>query len=238
MSIFTAAQSRRIDELAMDELAIPGIVLMENAGINATAALLDLVAEREGLSAPFVRAIVCCGSGNNGGDGYVIARHLHNWGAAVQIVATRHPDELHGDAAVMGRIALRMGLDITTISAEADADTLAAGWTGSHLLVDALLGTGTTGAPRGGSATLIRAINATRRAHGHLTGAIDIPSGLDPDTGQPHDPCIEADLTITFAAMKMGLAEDHAQPWTGHTVVADIGIPPGLVDRVAAESTG
>ncbi len=238
MPPLTAAQSRRVDELAMKELAIPGIVLMENAGINATAVVLDLLAEREGIGVGWSRITILCGSGNNGGDGYVIARHLHNWGATVRIVATRPVDTLRGDAAVMARIAVNMDLPITIAGDEDEPGALAAGWGDAHVLVDALLGTGTAGAPRGRSATLIRAANAARREHAALTAAIDIPSGLDPDSGRPHDPCIEADLTVTFAAMKTGLTHDHAKPYAGRSVVADIGIPPSLIARVANEQLG
>ena len=234
MTPLTREQVREVDRLAIEELGIPGIVLMENAGRNATD-IIERYMDEQGR--PLKTAVIFCGGGNNGGDGYVIARHLHNHGVQVTILATNPTDQLTGDAAINARIGEKMNLDIQLAARQAvlnHADQ-------TDILIDALLGTGFQGELRADMLDLVNAINEVRHARGPLlpgVAAIDIPSGLSCDTGQPPttgrgvlQPAVKADLTITFVAPKLGFARPEALPYLGKLQVADIGAPPELVAR-------
>ncbi len=223
MQTLTRLQVREVDRLAIEELGIPGIVLMENAARNAAAAILDVIEGQLQLTPVDARVVVLCGGGNNGGDGYAIARHLHNVGATVILIAAKAPAELSGDAATNHAICAAMGLDIRPVECAAEA------LRGGHVAVDALLGTGFAGEVRPPLASLIALTNESRATQGLVTVAIDVPSGLDCDTGQPAAPTIEADLTVTFVAAKPGLLAESARPYVGELVVADIGSPPELI---------
>jgi NAD(P)H-hydrate epimerase len=245
MTPLTREQARAVDKLAVDGLGIPGIVLMENAGINAVSAIHRFMAGQPGAGVagrPWPdassRAVIFCGGGNNGGDGFVSARHLHNRGANIHIIALKPPDQLTGDAAINARICQNMGLDIRPASAKG-ALTRVCSDPPADLLIDALLGTGFTGELRPDLLELIQAINATKtHPDPPRIIAIDIPSGLDCDTGQPpgHSAqnAVRADLTVTFVAPKLGFSKPAAKPYLGEVVVADIGAPQELIDRVGA----
>jgi NAD(P)H-hydrate epimerase len=216
----TRAQVRDLDRRAIEEFGIPGVVLMENAGRGAADVLLRL-----GVRGPVA---VCCGKGNNGGDGFVIARHLAAHGIAVQVLLFCAPEDLKGDAAINHHIVTRMGLPLdvyagTTIGLEAVEKRLA----GAEWVVDALFGTGLSGPVR---APLDGVIAAVNRAPGKVL-AVDIPSGLDCDTGEPLGPTVRAHHTVTFAALKVGFANPAARAWLGEVHVADIGIAPEFLDR-------
>jgi NAD(P)H-hydrate epimerase len=213
--ILSRARVRELDRRAIEEYGIPGVVLMENAGANASRWILERAA-REGWRQP--SAGIACGAGNNGGDGYVVARHLANAGWDVHIASTVAPGELRGDAAVMARIARAMGIP---------CDGLGEGRT---LLVDALLGTGFQGALK---PELARAIGALNAAPARLRVALDLPSGLDADSGERSDPCVRADATLTFAALKPGLLEPAARAHVGELVLIDIGAPRALLADLA-----
>lgn len=236
MNNLTRQQSRQIDELAINRLGIPGVVLMENAGRNATD-LIQAYMIKQGR--PLNTALILCGGGNNGGDGYVVARHLHNRGVSVSILATRPVDQLTGDAAINATICQNMGLLIEPIDSGEDLarNTLN---TKSDLIVDALLGTGFQGELRPDMQQLISAINATRDTLDALIiAALDLPSGLDCDTGRPPvsrqgEPqhAVIADLTVTFVAPKLGFSQPHAWPYLGRFEVADIGISDEWIEQV------
>jgi len=234
----TREQIRRIDRLAIEEYGVPGIVLMENAGRNAAR-----VIRRELLPAPTGGSVaIVCGSGNNGGDGFVIARHLANCAIGVALYVATDPARLSGDAAVNYGIVERMGLPIVDVRAP---DSLAAAipkWRACDVIVDALLGTGFTGQVRAPLDAVIDAINNVRGSSARQkTGtnpparrpvvvAIDVPSGLDADTGRPSNATIEADLTITMAARKVGFDAPGADRYTGRIVLVDIGAPRALLE--------
>ena len=239
----TRAQSREIDRLAMDRLGIPGVVLMENAGINATDVATGMLEAIEGN-----KVAIVCGGGNNGGDGYVIARHLVNAGRKVVVYNATDPSQLTGDAQVNYGICLRMGVKLMRCD---DAQSLAEQsphWSAADLLIDALLGTGFDAARglKGHAVAMIDAINhvgdARQRGSEHAVGkplvlAIDVPSGLDCDTGEaPASPgtVVRADATVTFVARKLGFDVDHSQEYTGEVFEVGIGIPPALVDEVCS----
>ena len=216
-------QIRALDELAIRRLGIPGIVLMENAGRGCA----ELIYET--LAAPKMgRVVVLCGPGNNGGDGFVIARHLHNAGVYVDVVLAKPAEKSTGDAGTNLRILEHMGLDLIRAFEPSGRERAANAITKADIVVDALLGTGSTGAPRGVIAQLIDAANAAPRAK---RIAIDIPSGLDADLGVAQQPCFRADATVTLVAPKIGFSSPGAREFVGRIVVADIGAPRSQLAR-------
>jgi NAD(P)H-hydrate epimerase len=209
---------RDVDRYAIESLGIPGIVLME----NAARSVAEIVNEM--LPAPAGRVLVLCGSGNNGGDGFVVARLLSIAGVRVTVALADPPSA--ADAVTNFRIVERMGiafLDGRTTEGLAAARAAASE---ADVIVDALLGTGARGAPRGPVAELIRIANA---APGRRV-AVDIPSGLDGDSGVAAEPCFRADTTVTFVAEKTGFATAAARAVTGRISVVGIGspLPPEL----------
>ena len=237
----TRDQIRQVDRLAVEEYGVPGIVLMENAGRNAAR-----VIRHEVLAEPTRGAVaIVCGGGNNGGDGFAVARHLANVGVGVELYLAVEPTRLTGDAATNWHIVERMGLpafDVRTAEAIAAARER---WRRSDAIVDALLGTGFSGQVRAPLDAVITAINAVRatcaadpgaagaRAGHPVIVAIDLPSGLDADTGRPANAAVRADLTITMVARKAGFDQPGAADYTGRVVVVDIGAPRALIDRIA-----
>jgi NAD(P)H-hydrate epimerase len=214
-------QLRELDRLAVTDWGMSSLVLMENAGRGA-ADLLDLL----GAKGPIV---ICCGKGNNGGDGLVLARHLGIRGRAVEIFCWNDPPEWTGDAAVNYRILAHAGIHVQD-AREWDSKRLASQLEKANWLVDGLLGTGLSGDPRRPMADAIRAMNACGHAR---RMALDIPSGLDGDSGRPGNPTIRADVTCTFAASKKGFDDPAARDYLGEIWLADIGVPTALVHRVA-----
>ena len=220
----TREQVRRVDELAIRRYGIAGLALMENAGRNA-AAIIDRA------YGPSGRAFICCGTGNNGGDGCVIARHLHNAGWSVRVLLVGEASRMTPDTSANLHIIQAMGLNpITAVDADAQS-ALARSITEDEVVVDALLGTGFSGEVRSPLAELIHAINAAGK---RAVVAIDLPSGLDCDSGIPAAATIRADLTITFVARKTGFGSPQAGAFLGRVEVADIGAPRELIAEVAA----
>jgi NAD(P)H-hydrate epimerase len=237
MRPLTREQVRAVDLRAIGDYSLPGIVLMENAGRNAAHLLHMLASARS--PAGHEKVVIVCGRGNNGGDGFVIARHLENFGVAVRIVLASDPAGLRGDAAVNHAVAVRAGIPVRVLESGSPADWSAA-IAGVDWIVDALLGTGATGAPRGAVATAIGAINAARdgaTATGQPPGvfAVDIPSGLNCDTGVAAGECIRADATATFVARKIGFDAPGSSAFTGAVHVLDIGVPRKLLEETAAD---
>lgn len=220
----TREQSRRVDRLAIEEYGMAGLVLMENAGRGAADVLCRL-----GLAGP---AIICCGKGNNAGDGFVIARHLDLRGHSVRVLLWAEAAELTGDAAANFRILQKTEVPIEIFGNRHDAARLDACLKGAAWIVDGLLGTGARGEPRPPFDEVIDRLNAA--AAPKL--AIDLPSGLDCDTGEPARHTIRAAETCTFAAAKPGFFMPAALPYVGRLHVLDIGQPRGLVERIVEES--
>lgn len=227
MRALTRDEVRDVDRQAIEHYGLPGIVLMENAGRNAAESLHRVM----GASGPGGPILVACGRGNNGGDGFVIARHLENMGHEVRLLLACDPADYGGDAAINCRVAERSGSPIEVL---ADADR--SGWqrrlAGAAWIVDALLGTGATGAARGAIAAAIEAINVVRGGGGARVCAVDLPSGLDCDTGRPLGACVRADVTVTFVARKAGFDQPGAGEFTGAVRVADIGVPRALLRQL------
>jgi NAD(P)H-hydrate epimerase len=210
-------QVREVDRWAIEDIGIPGAVLMENAARNAVD-VLWLKYFETGLAE---RAVIVCGPGNNGGDGFAIARHLVNRRAVIRVVLCGNADQLTGDALLNYNIDRAMGINIENIINVADAEELGMSIHEKDVLIDALLGTGFKGPVRSPTAEVIEQINHSSNA---AVIAIDVPSGLDCDSGMIENVAVRADLTVTFIASKQGF--EHAKQYVGKVVVADIGIIP------------
>ncbi len=214
------AQVRELDRRAIAECGVPGEVLMENAGRGAAELLVAL-----GIHG---RVVVCCGKGNNGGDGFVIARHLDLRSVPVRVLLFAKPETLTGEAGVNYRVLSATKIPLRVIDdgtiAEADLDAELAG---EEWIVDALFGTGLTGAVR---APLDRLIAAINRSPARVF-AVDIPSGLDCDTGAPLGETVQAEHTATFVALKKGFLNADAGRWLGKVHVIDIGAPRALLQQ-------
>jgi len=224
----TRDQVREVDRRAVEELGIPGIVLMENAAVNAAALIRDTIQRRLGRSRAQATVAIVCGGGNNGGDGYAIARHLHNRGLSVQLFPAKAIESLQGDAAINASICANMDLSLTRVDDTALIDDAARAWAHVDLIVDAMLGTGFAGEVRDPLASIINTLDKLDTP----IVAIDTPSGLDCQTGEPASTTIHARETITFVAHKIGFTNNAAQSHTGAIHVADIGVPPEVIDRV------
>lgn len=210
---------------------------MENAGINAADIASGMLEAVEGN-----KAAIVCGGGNNGGDGFVIARHLRNAGRTVVVYLAADPASLKGDAKINFDVCQSMGVKLMRVDDEQSLAEQSPHWSSADVLVDALLGTGFE-AERGlraHAAAVIAVINhasAARRAGGDgpLVLAVDVPSGLDCDSGQLSEPTVLADATATFVARKRGFDAEQARACLGEVFVAGIGTPPSLVDEVLKE---
>jgi len=194
---------------------MPGVVLMENAGRGAAELLVEL-----GIDGPVV---ICAGKGNNGGDGFVIARHLENRGFAVRVLLFCDPNDLRGDAAINYRIIKKAGTPINLFPAQFEGDDIDRLLADADWIVDALLGSGVAREP---FATVIRHINSA----GKKVFAIDLPSGLDCDTGEAPGECVRANHTATFVARKVGFDNEAAGEWIGTVHVIDIGVPRAMLE--------
>jgi len=223
MMVMTRDQVRSFDSWAINQLGIPGVVLMENAGRSCA----EIIKEKlTGIEKP--KVCIFCGIGNNGGDGYVIARHLLNSGFEVTVVICGDSSKIKGDAKINLDILRGIGQPIQQLNMQADDIDSQVGKisAGADILVDGLFGTGLAGQLRENYATLIKSINALNLP----VVAVDIPSGLDCDSGQPAagDFCaIRAKYTVTFASVKKGFViSGDANKYTGEIFVASIGIEP------------
>lgn len=205
---------RAVDRAAIAEYGIPGIVLMENAARALAVEALAMLPVAGGS------VVIVCGSGNNGGDGWALARHLHNAGTGVAVAPLGEPRE-GGDAAVNCRICRAM------LIGEIAVDDLPAQLQACDLVVDAIFGTGLDRAVTGAAAAVIERINEC----GRPVLAVDVPSGLDCDTGRPLGNAVRATRTVTFIARKPGMDVEAAMAYTGHVVVGDIGAPVELLER-------
>lgn len=223
MKLVTGQEMKVLDQQAIESFGIPGVVLMENAGMRVVEVISDYFqGQLEGK-----RVYIFAGKGNNGGDGLVIARHLVNLGADVKVFLTCNPEELKGDAKINYDILQRMPLKIYAISTEKDLQRVDIALTYGDLIIDALFGTGFRGAASGLVAEVINLINNSRKP----VLAVDIPSGLEADTGQVHGPCVKATLTVTFGYPKLGLCLEPGTHYVGKLWLGDISFPLNLKDN-------
>ncbi|MGA7622172.1 MAG: NAD(P)H-hydrate dehydratase [Candidatus Acidiferrales bacterium] len=227
MKILTTEEMRKVDELSTERYRIPSLTLMENAGASVAHFIADHWANVTNR-----RIVVLCGKGNNGGDGFVAARHLHGLGARPDVYLLAKPEELRGDAATnctrWQNSCARLGV-ASDSSAWASAKPVLAA---ADIILDALLGTGTRGAVEGLPAEVIQDVNRRKGPVRSAVVAVDVPSGLIADTGEAPGPVIKAAHTVTFTAPKMGMISGAASDHVGQLLVRDIGSPPELIEEV------
>lgn len=220
MRLVKAAEMREMDLNATRRYGIPGLILMENAGLGIVDVIIDRFFEGKPEGK---KVVIVAGPGNNGGDGFVVGRHLFNKGTLVQFLITTSPENYSGDAAVNLKIINDMGLPCQVLQPDI-VYGLKAIIQDADLVVDALFGTGFEGIPREPLASLIRLVNES----GNPVLAVDIPSGLEADTGRVAGECIRALITVTMGMPKIGLYLDPGAKYTGEVVVGDISFPPEL----------
>ncbi len=226
--LLTCQQCRQFDQIAIEEFSMPGIALMENAG---AACARKISARHQGR-----HVCILAGSGNNGGDGFVIARHLSNVGIPLKLIKLATDSRYSGDALVNLQILRKASFEIV----EADSGwgkksffaAMREGGEDPSMVIDAMLGTGATGALRAPFAAAVSASNELNS----FRVAIDIPSGLDGDKGIVKGVGFEAELTLTFVARKVGFEVDGAGRWLGEVEVIDIGAPREILERVAVQN--
>jgi NAD(P)H-hydrate epimerase len=224
MLVMSRDEVRSVDEWAIKTMGIPGVMLMENAGRSCAEFILTRVA-RPKQSAAVEAPLVCifCGTGNNGGDGYVIARHLDNAGIRCRVIICGNALKIKGDAKINLDIIIKMGIPIQQIDVDwRDIEKKVRDFTrGVTMIIDGLFGTGLQGQLDEKYISLINAINGRDIP----IVAIDIPSGLDCDSGRPLGAAIKAKATVTFVALKKGFADNPSSAeYTGEIYVAGIGI--------------
>jgi len=214
ITYLTAGEMSEADRVAIEEFGVDVLSMMENAGVAvATVARRMLGGDVKGKD-------VCClvGKGNNGGDGLVAARHLHNGGARVSLALGGLRAEFRDMPARQFDIVDKMGIEPIDYRG---------GFGGAELLVDALLGYGSAGNPRGTTGELIRSANGT----GIEMLAVDIPSGLDATMGEPGDPCVVASATVTLGLPKTGFLNPKSRSFVGELYLADISMPREIYAR-------
>jgi hydroxyethylthiazole kinase-like uncharacterized protein yjeF len=216
MKVLTSFQMKEIDKKTIEEIGIPGPVLMENAGLQIVKAIKtkfpDLKKER---------IIIVAGKGNNGGDGLVVARHLYNQGCDPTVLLLAAREDIRGDAALNLGVAEKMGIKIVEVRSLSDWKARRIILTQAKLLIDAIFGTGLLKAADGLYAAAIEDINRSKA----YKVSVDIPSGLSSDSYALIGPCVKADLTITLAAPKIAHVFPPAEECVGELVVADISVP-------------
>lgn len=220
MKVMGVEQIRELDRRAIEDLGMPGPVLMENAGRGCAEVVASLLMP----DGPRTVCVVC-GKGNNGGDGFVLARYLANRRIGPHVFLLGQAAGLSEDAALNYRLFTGGGGRVTEVNS-ADFPPLAQAVSSCQITVDALLGTGATGEPTGLYADAIRLMNQCAQR----IVAVDVPSGLDAESGRISGACIRAEVTVTFALPKAGLYLGRGPDVTGRVIVCDIGIPRAVVE--------
>lgn len=226
MKSVSVAAMRELDRRTIEEAGIPGAVLMDRAG----RALADVIRDRAACMDG--RIDMLAGPGNNGGDVFAAARHLRALGLQARVLLAAPVKKLKGAAREHYDRWIHVGGEVEERAAEAD-------WAGDSrdeskvgLLVDGLLGTGAGGAPRGAIGAAVHDL-LQRRANAYVV-AVDVPSGLDADTAEAHEPAVRADVTVTMGLPKNGLLKDGARAYAGRVIPADLGFPAAYTDALDA----
>ncbi len=222
MKLADARVMRGLDDSAINEFGIPGVVLMENAGRCTVDAILARYGSLVGTRIP-----IFAGPGNNGGDGLVVARYLHQLGARPQVFLFSSPEKFSGDAAINLRVVQKLPIKIMQVLEQDDLDAMSVTLGHSALLVDALFGTGLKRDIVGRYAVAIKRMNEV----GRPIISVDIPSGLNSDTGQIMGVSVRADLTVTYGLAKPGQVIYPGAGVVGCLKVVDIGIPLEVVSQ-------
>lgn len=224
MKVALTKEVRSLDKRAIEELGIPGVVLMENAGsavVRQMEMTLGSLADK--------KVCIFAGKGNNGGDGYVIARHLYNKGVRVKVFLLGEKEDVSGDARINLDILHNVGLDVIEVLGNRDWDKVKIAVTFADYLIDALLGTGFKGELSENMLSAIEIINQSGKA----VVAVDMPSGVNADNGQIGCVAVQADYTVTFSVLKPGLLLYPGAERSGKISIADIGIPAALSENAA-----
>jgi len=218
--------TREVDHRAVEDYGMASIVLMENAGRQIADAVDTLSGSNE--------AVIACGKGNNAGDGFVVARHLDLRGQPVKVLLFSDPEEFSGDAAANYNVLAQTEVPIVVLNGDDDdfKAKLKQEVDGAAVVVDALLGTGAKGDPRPPLDTVIDFLNEADA----VRVAVDIPSGLDCDSGEASKHTFRADHTLTFVALKPGFSSGTAKEYLGDVKVLDIGAPRKLIEAVVREA--
>lgn len=220
MKILSAEQMKSIDRRATERFGVPSIVLMENAAIAVVDAIFQHYPDCD-------RVALLCGAGANGGDGFAVARHLENRGVVPVVVIVGNRADIKGDARTNLSICERLGIPIYSVRASEDIETALAHAADADLVIDAIFGTGLNRAPEGIHADIIRGVAELRLP----VLAIDLPSGANASSHEPFDPCMQAEVTVTFAAPKVCHVFEPAALYCGEVIVADISIPEMAIEE-------
>ena len=223
--VFSRSAIRELDRRAIEDYAMLGVVLMENAGRGVAQVARTMALDEKPI-------VIVCGTGNNGGDGFVAARHLANADLDPQILIAGDPKRIRGDARTNLEVTTKMGLPTEFLEGEAGIDFAARRLENASLIIDAILGTGLDRPIHGFVAGLIARINAVQESGTPVLG-VDLPSGLDADTGEPLGTCIRASATATFVGHKRGFQNPQSRGHTGRVEVVDIGVPAALARQLA-----
>ncbi|WHH61749.1 NAD(P)H-hydrate dehydratase [Petroclostridium sp. X23] len=213
---------RKIDNDAIEKIGIPGVVLMENAGLTVVEEIKKTLGE---LS--YKSVIIFCGRGNNGGDGFVIARHLFNAGVNVLVVLVAETKDIKGDALTNFKIIQKLGVKIIQSVDGQYLEEIAASLYLCDMVVDAIFGTGIKGTVSDAVAAIFDLINSS----GRCVLSVDIPSGINGDSGKICGSCVNANKTVSFVLPKVGLLNYPAADYVGHLVVSDISIPMSIIQQ-------
>jgi hydroxyethylthiazole kinase-like uncharacterized protein yjeF len=219
--ILNAGQMRKADEKTIREYGIHGLILMENAGLGVMRALESRFADLRGK-----RIVIVSGKGNNGGDGFVVARHLQRTGTNPEVMLLARIEDLKGDAGTNAVIARNIGVSILEITESRSLEGCMENIRSADIIVDAIFGTGLTHPASGLHADAIRLINESRA----FVVSVDLPSGLSSDKAEIIGPAVQADVTVTLACPKYCHVFPPAERLVGELVVADIGMPEAVVD--------
>jgi hydroxyethylthiazole kinase-like uncharacterized protein yjeF len=223
MRLVTASEMQEMDRIAIEGFGIPGVVLMENAGRGAAEAFMGYFSPPPGA-----RVLILCGRGNNGGDGYVMARYFHAGGLQVSVVVLSELTRIAGDARIHLQIIQHMGIRILEVPDQERWDSIRGELEGHGFVVDAILGTGLNAPVRGFYGQVIEDVNRS----GRPIAAVDIPSGLNADTGCVMGVAVKAALTVTFGFVKIGQVVFPGAERVGRLVRVDISIPKAVSERV------
>jgi hydroxyethylthiazole kinase-like uncharacterized protein yjeF len=226
LRIVTADEMKALDRAAIEDYGISGLVLMENAGRQ----VVDLIRRITGDIQDRVVTIFT-GKGNNGGDGFVAARHLLNMGAEVKVLSLVNTGEITGDAAVNLEIWRKMGQKVYFVHQGEGINIVKLALMNTDIIVDAIYGTGFNGKIQEKAGRIVEVLNNS----GKPIVAVDIPSGLEAGTGRVNGPCVRANYTVTFGLPKLGMFLDPGADYTGEITVADISLPGVLIDKAAPQ---
>ena len=218
MKFVSASEMQQIDQQAIQDYGIPSIILMENAGIACADEVVRFVRQKKAQIAIF------SGKGNNGGDGFVAARHLYNRDLKPVVFFFQKPSEMKPDPLTNFKILQKMKVELIDCSNEIDWNQVSQTLERSKVIVDALFGTGLSKPIEDLYKTVIQLMNESKAP----VVAVDIPSGLHADTGEAMGICVRAKSTVTFGFPKKAFLVKSTRRYTGRVVVADISIPRGL----------